>query len=122
MLLAVVLTTGCINQSANEGQQQLFNVHVKVVNNERILVDKHIQIEKGKSALDATLAATSAEYKSSSMGAFVESIAGYKPETPFYWTLYVDGIYAMKSSSAYEVAEGMEIIWKTENFNEMMPN
>jgi hypothetical protein len=119
--MASVLTTGCINQANNE-PQVLYNVHVKVVNSEKILADKIIQIEKGKSVLDATLAATTAEYKSSAMGAFVESIADYKPEMPFYWGLYVNGEYATKSASAYEVSDGMQVIWRVENFNETMPN
>ncbi|MFH1240444.1 MAG: DUF4430 domain-containing protein [Candidatus Diapherotrites archaeon] len=125
LLLGILLMSGCIDNTTeyptNTPSGTTDFVSVKFIiekDNENVIV-KTVQIEKGKTGLDA-MQASGIEFASTTydgMGTFIDSIMGVSGDAQYYWALYVDGKYAEASLDNYTLNNDIELKWVYEKID-----
>jgi ABC-type enterochelin transport system substrate-binding protein len=118
----LLLAAGCGKHQAQTNQPSTLDASpaskaAKITVNESVegssINKASYQVAEGKSALDLLEASHLVETKSfGSMGSFVSSIDGQKPDSKHFWEFFVNGKSSNVGASSYILKDGDKIEWK----------
>ena len=115
ILMAALLLSGCISSSNSENAvPEKVDVSIKVIVNEKTIVDQTISVAKGTSALEALQKVALVETKPYSLGKFIVGIAGINSTGADYWAFYINKEYAQVGADSYKIENPAELMFKLE--------
>ena len=111
ILMALVLTSGCIKQSEDPLSLEKVNFQLLIeANGEE--TSQSISVPKGTNALEAMKMLADVNYSTSAFGAFVTSINGIANTSDSYWLFWIEGKFAEKAIDAYSINGDTVVIWR----------